>query len=251
MKRPRAPCQEPELPTRLGPALPTLVLFSCDNGLGCGLELTVSPSPNISRILLTTHAGGGARPVGIRASSAYEWLASGIMRSTLPCAVHRVESNTRTPGSQQSVPSPSVACSFGVRAPEQHSIRASWATRSFDRKLVSGLPSTRHGIRYSTFGPTTTNRVKRVHLVRHRLSLLSHGRLALVCRRSCQADWKTTTSRGDVLFCSAASGRYRTVTLWVTRLQTATLRSISRRTEHAQQHVLHVLTREDCVGKGF
>ena len=83
------------------------------------------------------------------------------------------------------------------------------------------------------------------------LSLLSHGRLALVCRRSCQADWKTTTSRADVLFCFAASGRYRTVTLWVTRLQTATLRSISRRTEHAQQHVLHVLTREDCVGKGL
>ena len=74
------------------------------------------------------------------------------------------------------------------------------------------------------------------------LSLLSHGRLALVCRRSCQADWKTTTSRADVLFCFAASGRYRTATLWVTRLQTATLRSISRRTEHAQQHVLDLDT---------
>ena len=83
------------------------------------------------------------------------------------------------------------------------------------------------------------------------LSLLSHGRLALVCRQSRQADCKTTTSRGDVLFCSAASGRYRTVTLWVTRLQTATLRSISRRTEHAQQHVLDVDTGVHCVGKGL
>ena len=83
------------------------------------------------------------------------------------------------------------------------------------------------------------------------LSLLSYGRLALVCRRSCQADWKTTTSRGDVLFCSAASGRYRTVTLWVTRLQTATLRSISRRTEHAQQHVLPTITGDSSVGKGL
>ena len=83
------------------------------------------------------------------------------------------------------------------------------------------------------------------------LSLLSHGRLALVCRRSCQADWKTTTSRGDVLFCSAASGRYRTVTLWVTRLQTATLRSISRRTEHAQQHVLDLITGDKTVVKGL
>ena len=83
------------------------------------------------------------------------------------------------------------------------------------------------------------------------LSLLSHGRLALVCRRSCQADWKTTTSRADVLFCFAASGRYRTVTLWVTRLQTATLRSISRRTEHAQQHVLDLHTGVKTVGKGL
>ena len=83
------------------------------------------------------------------------------------------------------------------------------------------------------------------------LSLLSHGRLALVCRQSRQADWKTTTSRADALFCFAASGRYRTVTLWVTRLQTATLRSISRRTEHAQQHVLDLDTGVKTAVKGL
>ena len=73
-----------------------------------------------------------------------------------------------------------------------------------------------------------------------RLKVLSRARQndIFLDTQSQQADCKTTTSRAVELFGSAASGRYRTVTLWVTRPRTATLRYTSMRTECAQAHLL-------------
>ena len=71
-----------------------------------------------------------------------------------------------------------------------------------------------------------------------RLKVLSRARQTTFSTQSQQADCKTTTSRAVELFGSAASGRYRTVTLWVTRPRTATLRYTSMRTECAQAHLL-------------
>ena len=83
-----------------------------------------------------------------------------------------------------------------------------------------------------------------------RLKVLSRARQMTFSTQSQQADCKTTTSRAVELFGSAASGRYRTVTLWVTRPRTATLRYTSMRTECAQPHLLSLSPIGDNGGEG-